>query len=426
MEIISAKYMLPMTNGCPVIEDNAIATDLDRIVDIGSKEDLVKRYPTAELKEYPGSVLMPGLVNAHCHLDLVNFSCIDNEEFEPATPPEDPIENLIATILYKQDAKPDRVYVGMQRGAMRLIETGVTCIGDVTHFEGTFRLLDEVGLRAVVFPEVLAGIGPQTKDRFEVALALIDKYMSASHTRIQLGIGPYSPYTLSRQLLKIISQHAREASIPIQIHAAETFAEMEFFFDSQGPIATELFPALGWKELPPEQRKTPIQYLSDIGFLDAPVTIVGALHLSKGDCPLLARNLTQVIYCPSNNEYLKLGTLPYGNLVKAGIPIGIGTEQWRGRLGFNLWEELRIASKRGSNPIPTAQELVRMATIGGARTLGLSHNIGTIENGKKADFIVITPSKKFSKGRLYEDLIETTQPQHIVLVVVNGKILKRK
>lgn len=426
MEIIIAKYFLPMTNGAPIERDSGVAFELNRIVDTGSRAELLDRYPNAEVKEFSTSVLMPGIVNSHCHLDITNYTCKESEDFEPEVSPDELIDYLIASINYKETSEQEDVIPGMQRAIKRLIETGVTSVGEVSHYEVSFKLLKESGLRGVVFPEVVAGQFKLVKDRFEVALALVDKHLKTSDARVQVGIGPHSPYTLSRQLLKVISQHAKEASIPVQIHAAESFAEMEFFFDSQGPIANSLFPSLGWRELPPQQMKTPVQYLSDIGFLEAPVTIIGGLHLSKQDFPLLSRNLTHVVYCPTFNKRMKLGNLPYGKLVKAGIPIGIGTEAWHGRLGFNMWDELRSALESGATPNPSALELMKMATIGGARVLHLDHVTGTLEKGKKADFIIISEPEIEDEVKLYEELIRNTSPQHISMVVVNGKILKQR
>jgi cytosine/adenosine deaminase-related metal-dependent hydrolase len=429
MEIITASFALPMTNGCPVVRDGAIAVELGRIHAFGTAEELRARFPDCDVKAFPGTILMPGLVNAHCHLDLVAF-------YHPLTPmgeesmgeeAEDFVQMLVDTIDFKHDAKPDTVIEGIQRGIARLVETGVTCVGDMTHFEGTFKLLREAGMRAVVFPEVLAGRGEAAQQKFEVALALLEKYTDASHDRVRVGLGPYAPYLLSRNLLKIISQHARDASIPLMIHAAESFAEMEFFFDSQGPIATEVFPSLGWQELPPAQRKTPVAYLTEIGFFEAPTTMVGGLHLAAGDFPLLARHLVKAVWCPTVNKLLKHGTFPYGKLAEYGIPMGLGTESWIGGLGFNLWDEVRLATKEGAVPTPTPREALRMATIGGARALGLDHLVGTFEEGKKADYIVVhAPAWEPAEGddALYARLIDTTEPQHVKQVVVGGNILK--
>jgi len=425
MEIISARYALPMTNSCPVLEDGAIAVELGRIHAVGKKVDLKERYPEAEMKEMGDAALMPGLVNAHCHLDLVAHF-----EGTPAftrpdsiPPPSDFIETLLGTIEFKHDPKAEQVMNGIQKGANRLIETGVTCLGDMTHFEGTFKVLREMGLRAVVFPEVLAGRGEAAQQKFEVALALIEKYTDATHSRVRVGIGPYAPYLLSRNLLKIISQHAKEASIPLMIHAAESFAEMEFFFDSQGPIATDVFPFLGWNELPPAHRKTPVEYLGEIGFFDAPTTIVGGLHLSAKDFPTLARHLARVVWCPTTNRAMKHGTFPYAKLSEHGIPIGLGTCCWSTHMGFNMWDEMRAAIS-DIDPAPDAKEALRLATVGSARALGLDHLVGTLEEGKKADYIVVDARDIASAETVYENLVEFTQPHHVRHVAVGGNILK--
>ena len=418
-----------MTNGSPIIINGAIALELGRIHAFGKREDLTQQYPDAPIKEFQDAVLLPGLVSAHCHLDLVSLynPAFTSDEDSMIEEPSDFVSMLTDQIDFKHDTKPDQVIEGIQRGIARLIETGVTCVGDMTNFEGTFKLLRETGLRAVVFPEILAGRGEAAQQKFEVALALLEKYTDATHDRIRVGLGPYAPYLLSRNLLKIISQHARDASIPVMIHAAESFAEMEFFFDSQGPIATEIWPALGWSELPPAQRKTPVAYLADIGFFEAPTTIVGGMQLSAKDFPLLARHLVRVVWCPSMNRLMKHGQFPYGKLSEHGIPIGLGTEIWVGHLGFNMWEEMRLATTEGATPPPTPTEALRMATVGGARALGLDHLIGTLEEGKKADFIVLN-APKWNEGegpeRFYDRLVMSTEPQNVRHVAVGGGILK--
>ncbi|HPM41103.1 MAG TPA: amidohydrolase family protein [bacterium] len=425
MEIISARYALPMTNGCPVVEGGAIAVELGRIHAFGESAALKSKYPGAEVKEMGESVIMPGLVNAHCHLDLVTWF-----EGTPAfarpeamATPSDFVETLLGTIDFKHDAKPDQVMDGIGRGVGRLVETGVTCVGDMTHFEGTFKVLREMGLRAVVFPEILAGRGEAAQQKFEVALALLEKYTDASHDRVRVGLGPFAPYLLSRNLLKIIAQHAKEASIPLMIHAAESFAEMEFFFDSQGQIATEIFPFLGWNELPPAQRKTPVEYLAEIGFFEAPTTIIGGLHLSARDFPTLARHLARVVWCPTTNRQMKHGSFPWAKLSEHGIPMGLGTDFWHTKPGFNMWVEMRTATE-DAQPGPTSKEVLRLATVGGARVLGLDHLVGTLEEGKKADYIVVDAREIGGVDSLYDDLVAKTQPHHVRHVAVGGNILK--
>lgn len=428
MEIITATRMLPLTGDCPIIKDGAITVDMGKIHDVGTVDELKSRYPDAELKSYPSCVLMPGLVNAHCHLDLVEFfDAVRPFDTDAPLYTTDFVDMLLSSIDYKHDAKPDAVMNGVRRGTDRLIETGVTCLGDMTHFEGTFKILRETGLRAVVFPEILAGRGEAAQQKFEIALALTEKYNDATHSRVRVGLGPYAPYLLSRNLLKIISQHAKDASIPLMIHAAESFAEMEFFFDSQGQIATEVFPSLGWIDLPPAFRKTPVEYLADIGFFDAPTTIIGGMHLSGKDFPILSRHLVRVVWCPSSSKLMKLGQFPRAKFVESRIPIGLGTDVWHVRNGFNMWDEMRIATVEGSTAPPSGKEAIQMATMGSAITLGIEHLVGSLEIGKRADYIIVSAEwadEEPEDESLYNKLVDATEPQHIRQVVVNGNILK--
>ncbi len=424
MEIITANYALPMTNECPLVKNGAIAVELNKIHDFGSLDELTQRYPDAKVINHENSILMPGLVNAHCHLDLVSFYESQFTQGDLNFSPRDFIDHIITSIEFKQETEASKIIPGVQKGIDRLIETGATCVGDMTTFEGTFKLLREAGLRAVVYPEIFSGRSEAAQNLFEVALALVDKYTDATHDRIRVGLAPYAPYLLSRNLLKIISKHAKDSGIQLQIHAAESFAEMEFFFDSQGCIATELFPSMGWQEMPPAQHKTPVQYLSEIEFLDAPVTIIGGLHLSAQDFNILMRYLAKVVYCPSTNKTLKHGVFPFGKLREMGIPVGLGTDQWSTRQGFNLWQEMRSALKEGSNPLPNPKEGLQMATSGSARCLALDHLIGTLEKNKKADYIIVHAPIFSTEDECYEKLVNQTEPQHIKKTVVGGNILK--
>jgi 5-methylthioadenosine/S-adenosylhomocysteine deaminase len=155
---------------------------------------------------------------------------------------------------------------------------------------------------------------------------------------------------------------------------------------------------------------------------------VGGLHLSAKDFPLLARHLARVVWCPTTNDIMKHGSFPYAKLQEYGIPTGLGTECWLGRLGFNLWDEMRTARSQGSSTQPpTAREALHMGTMGGARALGIDHVTGSLEDGKKADYIVVqVPNWSEMEGEeaLYERLIEGTEPHHVHHVSVGGNVLK--
>src|SRR3990167_5327997 len=230
MEIISAKYLLSIDTD-PLM-DGAIAVENGEIIDVGKEEELLARYEDPLHEDYPNHILMPGLINAHTHLDM---SLHKNFPFDPVRSVAvdvNFIDWLISCIEYKRSARADRLRQAVEEGIKACLESGTTCVGDMGSFEGIFQSLEQAGLRAVVFPEVLSYDPRVTKDLFESALAIVEKYIEYDSDLISVGVGPYSPYTLSRNILKIMSQYSRSAQIPIMIHAAESFSEMEFFYNS--------------------------------------------------------------------------------------------------------------------------------------------------------------------------------------------------
>lgn len=414
MELISAKYVLPMDQD--VIVDGAIVVDDGKILAVGDRTELLAQFPESELKSFDHHVLMPGLVNAHCHLDLTNYLGDDNNH----------LKWLVGMLAYERDTPLPALMAAVQRGISQVISTGTTCVGDMSNCEATFQIAQEMGLRTVIFASITGGPGSISQDHYESALAVAEKYLDQNESTIHTGLAPFAPYLLSRNLLRIISQHAKEMGIPLMIHAAESFPEMEFFFDSQGPIGTELFPAIGWgEELPPAFRKTPIQYLNDIGFLDASPTIVGGIQLSARDFALLARHLCRVVFCPRANREFGHGTFPWAKLHEHGVPVALGTDATQKPPDFNLWEEMRaVLDGNLANDKPSPKDLMTMATMGGARALGLDHLIGSLTVGKSADYTVVDAPTIADVHFLHDAMIRQTTPLHVRRVVVNGQILK--
>ena len=421
MELITARFVLPMDG--EAIENGAIVTELGRIRAVGKAEELKKQHANAAIEENPNAILMPGLVNSHTHMDLTGAFDFGREPASIRSP--DYIDWLLAVLNHRNKTPIRETIVGYQNAVGALIAAGTTCVGDMTCFEGAYKIIEEMGIRAVVFPEIYAGAGEAAQDRFETALATVDQMVELNNDNITAGLAPFAPYLLSRNLLVIISQHAKTGNVPLHIHAAESFSEMEFFYDSKGSIATTLFPAIGWTdELPPPHHKTPIQYLHEIGFLDAGPTIIGGLHLGVRDLAIFARNMCRIVYCPRTNHYLGHGTFPFGKLREHGIPMGLGTDTLNGTTGFNLWDEMRFTQETAITPTPTPRELLQMATLGGARALSLEHVTGSLAEGKKADYILIDMPEFPTQSLIYDAIIRNTRPANVRKVVVGGEILK--
>lgn len=421
MKLISAPWLL-FPEGSDSLQDGALAIDEDKIIAVGTKENLKNEFPKALHEDFPKGVLIPGLVNAHCHIDRIGFF----ERFTIETENQlSPVTWLLEGLHYLSKTPAGTVSDKIQKGLGQLLSNGTTCIGAMTHYEGTFLLFQNHPIRGVIFQEILSGPDKRAQQRFEVALALMEQYSNAKPSHLKIGFGPYAAYLLSKNLLNIIVGHSKDANLPLQMHAAESFAETEFFYDSKGSIATQLFPAIGWEELPPAFRKTPIQYLEEIGFFTTPISLIGGYQLSTSDFARLAKARATVVYCPSANRRFKLGQLSLKSLNEHNIPVALGTELVTQSEGFDLWEEMRLALKEGSNPLPTPFELLKMATLGGAKALNFEKEIGSLSPGKKADYLVVDiPDGDCSTlDGLCKGLVLQTTSSSIKRVAIGGQVV---
>ncbi len=422
MKIYLAKYVLPIAQA--PLQDGALLIDHDRIRECGPAKDLLEKYPEATRVDLGESVLLPGLVNAHCHLEL-SFSP-PYDLAANASPSGEPnfVQWLIRVSKYQDTLKSSEKRSAMQEGLKNLRESGTTTVGDLTTYEGALTCYQESGLRVVTYPEVMNLHRKISQERFESALAYADEVIAKDLPKIRVGLAPYAPYTLSKNLLKIFYQHLKQLQVPVQIHTSESFAEMEFFYDSKGDIANILFPYIGWGEtLPPPYQKTPIQYLNSIDFLEIKPALVGCVHLGPTDLAMIARSGSSVIYCPRAHSTLQLGKSPVRKILAHKIPAALGSESIACNSSLSLWEEMRAALKLNEqDPQPlTAEEVLTMATCGGAKALGLEKEIGSLEKGKFADFIVLKNPGGTSLENVVQQVVQRGNPEQIIKKVIAGE-----
>jgi len=411
----------PISNGAIVIDDGTI-------VAVGKKEDLSKQYSNAEPEDYSNHVLMPGLINAHAHLEMTNHRDYPFDPVRSIAPNVNFIEWLIGCIEYKKKNSPQYFSQAIEKGLDAAIESGTTCIGDMGSFEGIFPLLKKRGLRSVVFPELMVYDSHVAQDLYQSALALVDKYENYDSGLISMGLAPYSPFTLSSNILKILAEYCRSTEIPLMLHAAESFSEVEFFYNSSGDIADRYFPYTGWGEnLPPNFQKTTIEYLEDIIFLRAEPILVGCVHTTPTDLDRIVKAQAKVVLSPRANKYLQLGEAPIASMVEKDICVALGTDGIASNANLSLWDELRfVQDELTKNEVTqvSGQDLLKMVTANASKVLGLQESIGTLAPDKKADYLVVDASDLPSGGDLYSNLIKTTKGYHIKKVVVEGKALK--
>jgi cytosine/adenosine deaminase-related metal-dependent hydrolase len=419
VKLLTAAYVLPISQ--PAIADGAVLIDEDgQIAEVGPSAPLAAQNPGAAVEDFPHAVLMPGLVNAHTHLDLMNFDgkAASGESLEF-------FDWLTLGWNHRRSLTPAARRQCLDDGIRQLLRSGTTCVGDAGQYVGVIAQAANSPMRMVLFPELLTGGDAGILDGYEGVFSQVDEILDCKSTRLSPGIAPYAAYTLSRHLLKILSQHARELRIPCKIHVAETFSEMQFFYESSGEIAERLFPAMGWaNQLPPEHRKTPIQYLDSIGFLEN-ATLIGCNHLADNDLEAIARNRAWVVHSPRSNARLKLGNPPLKKLRGAGIHVALGTDGTGALYSLSLWDEMRfLRNHYPEAEQPPADDLLRMATLEGAKALKLGDRIGSLERGKEADLIAVRLPADATAKKLAEGLIANTTDREIAAVYVEGKRVK--
>lgn len=411
----------PILNGAMVVEDG-------KILDVGEKSVLQQRYAAGEELDFPEHALMPGLVNAHVHLALGGHV---NSPFDPVrnvVPEISFIDWMLSAVDYKKRVTQEILQQVVEEGVNASLENGTTCVADMGSYDGSFRIFADKGIRAVVFPEIISYDKWLAQDLFETALALVEKYQDENNPLITCGLAPYAAYTLSRQVLKILSSYCEHQHVPLMMHVSESFSEMEFFYNSTGEIAYKLFPKVGWSQgLPPPFQKTPVAYLDEIGFLRAKPLLVGGSQWTPDDVQRMARSGTRAVITPRANHYLKLGQAPFNLLVEQKVPFALGTDSLASNANYSLWDEMRFLYRTLSSEGPSifsAEDVLQLTTLKAAQVLGLQEKIGSLTTGKEADYIVVSLGENSSPTDIYSHLIDHTKSFHIKRVAIAGKSVK--
>lgn len=408
-----------------VIPNGGMVIEKGEIVAVGEKRALQAQYPQAQSEHFETHALFPGLINCHTHLDLTAHKNYSGDPVRSLASEVHFSDWLLSTIDFKKNSSPETLRSAVEQGLEECIEAGTTSVADMGSFDGIIQTVEDKGMRAVLFPEVLSYSSAAAQNLYETAMALVEKYQETESDLITVGMGPYSPYTLSRNILKILAQYCRASGIPLMMHAAQSFAEMEFFYNSTGELADKLFPNIGWGDnLPPAFHKTPIEYLQEIGFLETQPLLVGCVNATQSDIERLAKAQAKVVWCPRSNHYLKLGRFPLVDYLEKGVTVVLGTEGLSSNNSYSLWDELRFASELSHSQGITAKALLEMVTTQAAFALGLEKEVGSLSVGKRADYVAIDLSHMQFSEDIYSELLRSTHAYHVHKVVVNGKTLK--
>lgn len=361
LAITNATIVVVNDNG-DVIENGNIRVNDDGVIDAIT----TKSISANEVIDADSAIVMPGIVNAHTHLAMTLFRGIaDDMNLEAFLDLLMPAEFAVLS--------PQAVAAGTRLAALESLRGGITSALDMYYFpEAIMGVAKESGLRILTGPTMLEFDGPEQL-AFDARLEWSRRWMSSAD-RFGKWLGPHSTYLMSEEQLRLTAAVASDEGAGIHVHAAETLGEMK-------QVATR------------HGGRTPVRVLHDTGLLDGAVLAHG-VHLSNDDISLVAEHGASVVHCPASNLKLASGFARVVEMIRAGVNIALGTDGPASGNDLDMWLAMRLAgyvqkNLSGDPAQLTAAQVVRMATLNGARALGIDDLVGSIEVGKRADLVVL-------------------------------------
>lgn len=379
MKIFLADWILPITS--PKINKGAVVIDdHGRIADFGFQKDILKKYSdrNSQVVESKNSVIMPGLVNAHTHLELSMMKDVIPHGLNFS----DWVFEAITKRFQFTDAT---VSADCEKQIHALEACGTVAVGDIANHSATsLPLLEKSSLYAVVFNEATGFANAIAKNRFQ---EFVNKIPAKTHNKIHQALVPHALYSVSPELFKLIADYNGSTKIST-IHLAESKDETEFLQTGSGRMK-EMIQKIGrWDNSWKTPGTSPVSYLKKLEILNSKLLIVHAVHVSDEDIELLRSHKVNICSCPRSNVRINVGgKAPIEKYLKAGLNVCLGTDSLASNDDLNLWNEMTFF--KSVHPHIPNQAIIEMATINGARSLGFDQQIGSIEKGKENALISI-------------------------------------
>lgn len=368
--IIQARWVLPIVPSRRVFEHCSLVIDDGKVLDIVPHEEAGRRYRAQQTISLAKHLLMPGLVNAHGHAAMSLLRGFADDL---------PLMTWLQEHIWPAEGEwvgDEFVSDGTALAIAEMLLSGTTCFSDMYFFpERSAEVAHQSGIRAqITFPilDFPTAWARNADEYIHKGLGLFDQYKN--HQRIHIGFGPHAPYTVSDAPLQRVVTLAEQLQAPIHIHAHETAHEVEQSVREHGI--------------------RPLERLNALGILGPRTQCVHMTQVNDLDLSLLQRTGTSVVHCPQSNLKLASGICPVNKLLNAGINVGLGTDGAASNNDLNMLDEMQSAALVGKIAADDASavsawQTLEMATLGGARVLGLEDCIGSLETGKHADVVAL-------------------------------------
>jgi cytosine/adenosine deaminase-related metal-dependent hydrolase len=431
--IYSASWVLPIIS--PAIKDGAVAVDNSKIIAVGPHHEIALRFPGAPVASFGLAAILPGLVNAHSHLELtVMRGFLEREE-------PDFFAWLRKLTTSRMAMTAEDLLVSALCGAGEALRAGVTCVGDSSSAAAqSMKALRQTGLRGVVYQE---SFGPDPRAATENVGRLreqIGEMRAHENELVQAGVSPHAAYTVSGRQLELISRLAVDEGLPVMMHVAESQAEKLFMSKGVGAFAAGLRKrGIEWKA----PGISTVQYLARHGVLETKPLLAHCVTVDDTDIELIKQRSAGIAHCPKSNAKLGHGRAPLARFVAQGISVGLGSDSMASNNTCDMLEEARFAALLARLPAAgdvsvgnsepnfapvSAEEALFAATLGGARALGLDKQIGALAAGMEADLIVVRLDEPHQQPvRDPSDaLIFSSSGRDVLLTMVAGKEIYRE
>jgi len=407
--IIGGGTLLTMVQGEKPLQQATLVIKGDTIEGILTSSGETPPFEGAQVLDATDCIIMPGLVNAHGHTAMTLFRGLADDL---------PLKQWLFEKIFPAEAKhlnEETVYWGALLGCLEMIASGTTTVSDGYFLQdSTARAFQNAGLRALIAQGVIDFPAPGVPDptqNLAVGKAFIERWKHGS-ALIRPGLFCHSLTTCSDKTLQEAMRLSQEFSLPLQIHLSETEEEVEEVIRRTG--------------------KRPVLQLDHLGLLNESLIGVHAVHLEDEEIDLLARDKVGIVHCPESNMKLASGAARVTDMVKKGIVVGLGTDGCASNNNLDLFKEMDMAAKLSKvttlDPVNIgAASVLNMATVWGAKVLGLEKEIGTIEVGKKADIITLDLRKPHLVP-LYNPLstiVYSASGADVKDVIVNGRVLMK-
>ncbi|MBN2374181.1 amidohydrolase [bacterium] len=400
--LIKNGIVLTMDTDNRVIETGSVAIKGDSIIHIG---DSLKKFKSNTVIDAAGGIILPGLINGHTHAAMTLLRGLADDL---------PLMEWLNNYIFPTESRfnPDFVYTGTLLACAEMIMSGTTSFCDMYLFEGdAARAAKAAGMRCLL-GEVLydfdsPNYGP-VENGLKYTESLIEKWKG--DPLVSIAVEPHAPYTCSPHLLSAANELAQEKNVPMIMHLAETENEL--------------------LEIKKKYGKGILEHLSSLDILGPNLIADHCVHLDGKDLDLLSEKGVRIIHNPESNMKLASGIAPVPDMLHRGIKVGLGTDGCASNNDLDLFSEMDSAAKlhkvdRMDTTVLNALSVLRMATIEGAKALGIDSITGSLEKGKKADIIILDINKPHLVPMYnpYSHIVYSARGSDVSHTIINGKVV---